>query len=184
MAVFPRFLGVSVSLSLALSLTGAIAIPEPSILAATAAIAQDSFFAFEEGYQMGYRLGLEQGRESRQAKADYNPQILGVGNDLEYDYETEDDKRALVGYKAGFLAGFHDGYYPMVDIETVEIERFNNGYTEGFEAGSRDAIACRQTPNCFYEPLPNSGNPKDKQYHSGYQIGYWQAFDREWMNAL
>lgn len=175
MTVFFRVLGVSVSLALGLAYPGAIAETVPKM--ADEAIAP-SFFAFEEGYQMGYQLGFQQGQEAQQAQADYDPQILGVGNGFEY--ENEDDKRAQVGYQAGFLAGFHDGYYPTMNVNQPEVQRFNTGYDAGFTAGSQAAIACQQAPNCTYQPTPNAQSPKDQPYNSGYNVGYWQGFDRAW----
>jgi len=179
MAVFSRMLGVS--FSVVVGLTGGFAFAETPFYPENQAIAQ-SFLAFEEGYQMGYRLGFNQGQEAQYNQAQYNPQILGVGSGFEYEYENEDDRRAQMGYQAGFLAGFHDGYYPAMDVNQPEIQRFNTGYNAGFSEGSQAAIACQQNPDCGYQPQSISQNPKDKPYDSGYRVGYLQGFDREWGN--
>lgn len=179
MAIFSRVLGVS--FAALVGLTGGISLSKTPFYPANAAIAQ-SFLAFEEGYQMGYHLGFQQGQEAQYSQAYYSPEILGVGSGFEYDYENEDDKRAQIGYQAGFLAGFHDGYYPTMDVNHPEVQRFNTGYSAGFSEGSQAAIACRQNPDCAYQPTPISEHPKDKPYNSGYKVGYWQGFDREWSN--
>lgn len=179
MTVFPRILGVS--FFLVVGLTGGVSLSKTPFFPSNGAIAQ-SFLAFEEGYQMGYQLGFQQGQEAQYNQAQYSPQILGVGNGFEYDYENEDDKRAQIGYQAGFLAGFHDGYHPTMNVNQPEVQRFNTGHDAGFSEGRQAAIACRQNPDCAYQPSPISQNPKDQPYDSGYRVGYWQGFDREWSN--
>lgn len=156
--------------------TNAIAEPIPSDrqLAVSNARADDPF---AEGYQIGYRMGLDQGREFRTTNVGYSPQILGIGG----EEEDETDRRAAIGYQAGFLAGFHDGYYNSVSTPSQsEIERFNEGYSQGYDAGLNDALLCRQALNCSYNPTPASDEPEDAQYDVGYKVGYWQAFEKAW----
>ena len=90
---------------------------------------------FAEGYEIGYRLGLEQGRTFRAAQLGYSPEILGIGG----ADEESGDRRAAIGYQAGFLAGFQDGYTAEITPIASEIERFNEGYERGYDAGTQDA---------------------------------------------
>jgi hypothetical protein len=131
---------------------------------------------FAEAYQIGYRLGTDQGREFRMTNVSYSPNILGIGG----EWEDETDWRAAIGYQAGFLAGFHDGYYPNASENPSEIERFNEGYNQGYNAGLNDALLSRYDGNNTYKPNPTSGRAEDAQYDNGYKLGYWQAFDKTW----
>ncbi|MBD2576128.1 hypothetical protein [Oscillatoria sp. FACHB-1406] len=133
--------------------------------------------AFGEGYEVGYRMGLNRGFESRSANTDYLPEILGIGG----EFGDEIDRRASAGFQAGFQAGFHEGYYARdANTSRAEIERFNDGYSRGYERGFEDALLCRQVRDCAYAPKPVPDRLNDAQYQSGYQLGYWQAFEKGW----
>lgn len=134
---------------------------------------------FEEGYQLGYSIGWEQGQLFQQERAAYSPQILGVGSNFESKFEQERDRRGAVGYKAGFLAGFHDGYYNDADAGDRGLQNFNAGYERGYETGQQDARECGSSETCRYRPVAIPGQG-DEQYQNGYRVGYWQSFEREW----
>ncbi|MBE9118394.1 hypothetical protein IQ249_21105 [Lusitaniella coriacea LEGE 07157] len=141
---------------------------------------------FEDGYRIGYQLGRDlveirfaaRGREYYQSRAGYNPQVLGMGNST--PPENERDRQGIAGYQAGFLAGFHDGYAENTQASIAEIERFNDGYDQGYHSGLDEALACKKNPACAYRPTPNSRKQEDKFYDNGYNIGYWQGFERGW----
>lgn len=133
--------------------------------------------AFGEGYEVGYRIGFDRGSESRTIEAEYLPEILGIGGEL----EDEIDRRAAAGYQAGYQAGYHEGYYARdASTSIAEIERFNDGYSRGYERGFEEALLCHQVRDCAYAPKPISDRLNDPQYQSGYELGYWQAFEKGW----
>jgi|GEM_PF-2901261 len=135
---------------------------------------------FEEGYQLGYSIGREQGELFRRDRADYSPQVLGVGSNFENKFERDSDRQAAVGYKAGFLAGFHDGYYNGAEARDRGIGLFNDGYERGYQTGQQDARNCRSEAVCGYRPAPIADRQGEEEYRSGYRVGYWQGFEREW----
>lgn len=175
---FPFALIALVSLSAAMLPLRVHSTPLPPQLNSPLLLAQLNN-PFEEGYQMGYSIGRQQGQLFRQDRATYSPDILGVGSNFENKFQQERDRRAAVGYKAGFLAGFHDGYYDNADGGDRGLERFYEGYEQGYQTGRKDARDCRSDAACPYRPVPTT-EWQEEQFNSGYRVGYWQGFEREW----